>query len=82
MLTPRISFKNFESKKKKTLLIKKKLLALVTDKNEIIKSLSKDYKNSFNQKILKKFKNSLEYRVIGMGAGTISKWIRNLEDNL
>tara|TARA_B100001057_G_scaffold280271_1_gene280708 strand:- start:12 stop:1169 length:1158 start_codon:yes stop_codon:yes gene_type:complete len=71
MLTPRISFKNFESNKKKTLLIKKKLLALVTDKNEIIKSLSKDYKNNFSHKILKKFKNSLEYRVIGMGGSSL-----------
>ena len=42
MLTPRISFKNFKSKKIKSLLIKKKLLALIEDKSEIIKSLSKD----------------------------------------
>ena len=49
MFTSRIAFKNFKSKKIKSLLIKKKLLALVKEKNEIIKSLSKDYKNNFNK---------------------------------
>ena len=63
MLTSRISFKNFKLTKKKSPLVKKKLLALVKEKNEIIKSLTKDYKNNFNHKILKKFKNSSEYRV-------------------
>ena len=71
MLTPRISFKNFKLTKKKSPLIKKKLLALVKEKNEIIKSLTKDYKNNFNKKTLKKFKNTLEYRVIGMGGSSL-----------
>ena len=71
MFTSRIAFKNFKSKKIKSLLIKKKLLALVKEKNEIIKSLSKDYKNDFNHKIIKKFKNSLDYRVIGMGGSSL-----------
>ena len=71
MLTPRISFKNFKSKKINPLLIKKKLLGLFKEKNEVIKSLSKEYKNNFNYKILKKFKNSLEYRVIGMGGSSL-----------
>ena len=71
MFTSRIVFKNFKSKKIKSLLIKKKLLALVKEKNEIIKSLSKDYKNNFNHKIIKKFKNSLDYRVIGMGGSSL-----------
>ena len=71
MLTSRISFKNFKLTKKKSPLVKKKLLALVKEKNEIIKSLTKDYKNNFNHKILKKFKNSLEYRVIGMGGSSL-----------
>ena len=39
MLTSRISFKNFKLTKKKFPLVKKKLLALVKEKNEI---------NSFN----------------------------------
>ena len=71
MLTSRISFKNFKKKKKKSPLVKKKLLALVKEKNEIIKSLTKDYKNNFNHKTLKKFKNSSEYRVIGMGGSSL-----------
>jgi len=71
MLTSRISFKSFKLTKKKSPLVKKKLLALVKEKNEIIKSLTKDYKNNFNHKTLKKFKNSLEYRVIGMGGSSL-----------
>ena len=71
MLTQRISFKNFKLIKKKSPLVKKKLLALVKEKNEIIKSLTKDYKNNFNKKTLKKFKNTLEYRVIGMGGSSL-----------
>ena len=71
MLTSRIFFKNFKLTKKKSPLVKKKLLALVKEKNEIIKSLTKDYKNNFNHKTLKKFKNSLEYRVIGVGGSSL-----------
>ena len=71
MLSPRISFKNFKSKKVKSSLIRKKLINLIKEKNEILKSLSKDYKNNFNNKNLKKFKNSLDYRVIGMGGSSL-----------
>jgi len=56
MFTSRIAFKNFKSKKIKSLIIKKKLLALVNKKNEVIRSLSKDYKNNFNHKTLKNLK--------------------------
>ena len=71
MLSPRISFKNFKSKKVKSSLIRKKLINLINEKNEILKSLSKDYKNNFNHKNLKKFKKSLDYRVIGMGGSSL-----------
>ena len=71
MLSPRISFKNFKSKKVKSSLIRKKLITLIKEKNEILKSLSKDYKNNFNHKNLKKFKKSLDYRVIGMGGSSL-----------
>ncbi len=71
MLSQRISFKNFKSKKVKSSLIRKKLINLINEKNEILKSLSKDYKNNFNQKNLKKFKKSLDYRVIGMGGSSL-----------
>ena len=71
MLSPRISFRNFKSKKVKTSFVRKKLTTLIKEKNEILKSLSKDYKNDFNNKNLKKFKNSLDYRVIGMGGSSL-----------
>ena len=71
MLSPRISFKNFKSKQVKSSLIRKKLINLFNEKNEILKSLSKDYKNNFNNKNLKKFKKSLDCRVIGMGGSSL-----------
>jgi glucose-6-phosphate isomerase len=71
MISPRISFKNFKSKKLKSSLVRKKLTTLIKEKNEILKSLSKDYKNNFNHKKLKKFKKSLDCRVIGMGGSSL-----------
>ena len=71
MISPRISFKNFKSKKVKSSLVRKKLTTLIKEKNEILKSLSKDYKNNFNHKNLKKFKKSLDCRVIGMGGSSL-----------
>ena len=71
MLSPRIPFKNFKSKKVKSSLVRKKLTTLIKEKNEILKSLSKDYKNNFNHKNLKKFKKSLDCRVIGMGGSSL-----------
>ena len=71
MLSPRISFKNFKSKKVKSSLIRKKLINLIKEKNEILKSLSKDYKNNYNHKNIKKFKKSLDCRVIGMGGSSL-----------
>ena len=71
MISPRISFKNFKSKKVKSSLVRKKLTTLIKEKNEILKSLSKDYKNNFNYKNLKKFKKSLDCRVIGMGGSSL-----------
>ena len=71
MLSSKILFKNFKSKKVKSSLIRKKLITLLKEKNEILESLSKNYKNNFNNKSLKKFKNSLDYRVIGMGGSSL-----------
>jgi glucose-6-phosphate isomerase len=71
MISTRISFKNFKSKKVKSSLVRKKLTTLIKEKNEILKSLSKDYKNNFNHKNLKKFKKSLDCRVIGMGGSSL-----------
>ena len=33
--------------------------------------MSQHYKNSFNKKILNKYKKSLNYRIIGMGGSTL-----------
>ena len=71
MLTPRINFVNYKTKKIKITTIKKKLFELIKDKNQILNSLSIDYKNNFNKKILKKYKNSQNYRLIGMGGSSL-----------
>ena len=78
MLTPRIYFKNFNSKKIKSKLVKKKLSTLIVEKNQILRSLTKDYKDKFNSNILKKFKKSSEFKIIGMGGSSLgAKAIHN-----
>ena len=70
MLTTSIKFENFKFKKKR-LNIKKKLKSLLSKKNSVLDSLSRNYKNSFNKKILKKFKKFDNFRIIGMGGSTL-----------
>jgi glucose-6-phosphate isomerase len=70
MLTTNINFKNFKIKKK-NLFIKKNLQLILKEKNQIIFSLTKSYKNSFDNKTLKYFKKKLDYRIIGMGGSTL-----------
>ena len=70
MLTPGIIFKNFNTKKK-TLKLKQKLISIIKEKNQVIGSLSKNYKYNFNKKSLKKYKKTLNFRVIGMGGSTL-----------
>ena len=70
MLTNGIKFTNFKAKKK-SLLIKKKLISLLKSKNEILNSLSQNYRNNFTKKILLKYKKNKDYRVIGMGGSSI-----------
>ena len=71
MLTSGIFFKNFKTKKIKTSLVKKKFLELIKEKNQVIQSLSKEYKNSFDSKIIKKNKSPAGYRIIGMGGSSL-----------
>ena len=66
MLTSRINFTNFKFKKKKT-LENKKLKILLNENSEILKSLGKNYKNSYNKKILTKFRKNTNFRIFGMG---------------
>ena len=70
MLTPRIDFLNFE-KKKINGEIKKNLNLLLKEKNQIICSLSNNYKNNYSSKILKKYKKFKTFRLIGMGGSTL-----------
>ena len=70
MLTSGINFTSFK-KKAKTSLVKKKLQIILKENNQVIKSLSSNYKNSFNKKQIKKYKKILNYRVIGMGGSTL-----------
>jgi glucose-6-phosphate isomerase len=70
MLTKNIDFKNFKIKKN-IQKVKKKLKKLLQENNEVIKSLRKTYKNSYNAKLVNKYNKSLNYRVIGMGGSTL-----------
>ena len=49
MLTSSISLKNFKSKANSKNL-KKRLISILKNKNEVIESLGKKYKNSFSKK--------------------------------
>ena len=69
MFTKNISFKNFLTKKKK-LAVKENLNQILNKKNQVINSLSKSYKDSFNKKNTKHFNKKFDYRIIGMGGST------------
>ncbi len=70
MLTSGIKFLNFKEKKK-NLIVKKKLKSILQSKNVIVQSLSKSYINSFNKKVVKKYKKISNFRIIGMGGSTL-----------
>ena len=70
MLTRNIDFKNFKIKKN-TQKVKKKFKKILQENNEVIKSLRKTYKNSYNRKLVNKYNKGLNYRVIGMGGSTL-----------
>ena len=70
MFTKNIYFKNFKVKKNNS-KIKRILSSLIKEKNEVLLSMSKNYKNSFKNKILNKYKNNYNFRVIGMGGSTL-----------
>ena len=70
MFTQNISFKNFLIHKKK-LVVKKNLNLILNEETQVISSLSKSYKDSFNKKNTKHFNKKLDYRIIGMGGSTL-----------
>ena len=70
MLTKNIFFKNFSSKNtnNKILKIFKKIK---NEDNEVLKSLGKNYKNSFNKKIINKYKKISQVSLVGMGGSIL-----------
>ncbi len=70
MLTSGISFINFKVKSKIS-RVKKELRFLINEKNQVIVSLSKNYKNNFNKKILNKYKKFKNFQIIGMGGSIL-----------
>ena len=70
MLTRTINFINFKIKKNNS-RVKKKFNDILKENNSIIKSLGKLYKYSFEKNYIKKFKNNLNFRIIGMGGSSL-----------
>ena len=70
MLTSGINLINFKPKSK-TYNLRQELISIIKNKNQVIESLSKSYKNNYNKKQLNKYKKYSDYRVIGMGGSTL-----------
>tara|TARA_B100000963_G_scaffold359028_1_gene385178 strand:+ start:873 stop:2024 length:1152 start_codon:yes stop_codon:yes gene_type:complete len=70
MLTSGINFINFK-KKGNISKIKKRLTELFKEKTQILKSLSKDYKDSFKYQKQIKLKKKLNFRLIGVGGSSL-----------
>ena len=72
MITSGIHFKNFKKDKKtNSSKVKKIFLLLLKEKNYILDSLKKNYKDSFSRKIINKYKKYSTFKVIGMGGSTL-----------
>ena len=70
MLTSRINFINFKQQKKNK-KIKQLLNKTLKNRNEVVQSLDKNYKNSYNINKFRKFKTSKNFKIIGMGGSTL-----------
>lgn len=70
MLTRNIKFKNFKLKSK-NLKFKKDLKILLSEKNELFKSLTSSYDYSYSNKLVYKLKKYSSLRVIGMGGSIL-----------
>ncbi|MBD1164439.1 glucose-6-phosphate isomerase [Pelagibacterales bacterium SAG-MED13] len=70
MHTKNFIFKDF-SKKKKNNKLKKHLKKLLSSKENVIKSLTKDYIYNFTKKDLIKFKRYKHVRIFGMGGSSL-----------
>ena len=65
-----VLFKNFKITKK-TSYTKKILSKLLKERNQILNSLGKDYKDSYNKKNLSKYNKYKNIRIIGMGGSSL-----------
>ena len=79
MLTKNINFINFQNKKKNK-IISNKLKFILNENNEVIQSLSKNYTNSYNNRILKIFKKKFNFRIIGMGGSILGAQANRLNE--
>ena len=70
MLTSRINFINFKQQKKNK-KIKQLLNETLKNRNEVVQSLDKKYKNNYKINKLRKFKTSKNFKIIGMGGSTL-----------
>ena len=70
MLTPGIKFVNFKVKSTNPKVLQN-LKFIINENNEILKSLSKFYKNSFKIQKLKKFYKNKNFRIIGIGGSSL-----------
>ena len=73
MLGRNFSFKNFnlraDKKKKKKIL--ENFKDLIKSKNQIISSLDQSYKDTYDKNFVKKFNNTKNFRLIGMGGSVL-----------
>ena len=70
MLTKDIKLKSF-SKTNSKKIIKKKLELIIKENSQLIKSLSKNYKDKYNFKKIKNFFGNNDVRLIGMGGSVL-----------
>jgi len=70
MLTKNIVFKNFKLKKDNK-KIRHDFKSFLKENSILLKSLSANYKNSYNKKLISKYKNFLNVRIIGMGGSIL-----------
>ena len=71
MLSSSIKFKNFKNNKRINKRIKQNLKTFFLSENQIKKSLTKNYKDKYNIKFLKKFVGDNDIKLIGMGGSIL-----------
>ena len=69
MLTDGIKFKNFKFKKNYN--VERKFNELINEKNHVLVSLRKNYLSSYSKQTIKKYKNTSQFKIIGMGGSTL-----------